>query len=85
MPFLVFMNSPDVPPNFVENAPGRYAVNTECIDCDLCRQEAPANFVRETQKGFSYVARQPRNEREEQQCRSAKATCPVNAISDDNS
>lgn len=77
--------STHAPQNFAENAPGRYAVNTECIDCDLCRQEAPANFVRELVKGFSYVALQPRDEIEEQQCRAALVTCPVNAITDNNS
>ncbi len=70
-----------VPAKFAENAPGRYSVNTECIDCDLCRQIAPANFVRETAKGHSYVAVQPENAREEAQCQEALEACPVDAIS----
>ncbi|MBI1765430.1 MAG: ferredoxin [Acidobacteria bacterium] len=69
-----------VPAKFVENAPGRYSVNTECIDCDLCRQIAPANFVRETAQGHSYVAHQPEIAREEAQCREALEACPVEAI-----
>ena len=69
-----------VPAKFAENAPGRYSVNIECIDCDLCRQIAPANFVREMSKGFSYVASQPADAREEAQCEEALATCPVDAI-----
>ena len=28
--------------------PGRYYVDTQCIDCDLCRETAPANFTRNT-------------------------------------
>ena len=68
------------PAKFAENAPGRYSVNVECIDCDLCRQLAPANFVREAAKGHSYVAEQPANAREEAQCLEALAACPVDAI-----
>jgi ferredoxin len=67
---------------FPENEPGRYSVNTECIDCDLCRQLAPANFTREATKGHSYVHQQPANKREEGQCREALETCPVEAIAD---
>jgi ferredoxin len=68
-----------------ENVPGRFSVNSECIDCDLCRQEAPANFTRETSKGYSFVNKQPVNAEEEQQCDAALKTCPVNAINDANS
>jgi ferredoxin len=63
-----------------ENVPGRYSVNTECIDCDLCRQTAPTNFAREKNKGYSYVSKQPANEQEERQCEAALKTCPVDAI-----
>lgn len=71
------------PAKFAENEPGRFSVNTECIDCDLCRQIAPANFVRESAKGHSYVAHQPANQLEEGQCREALETCPVDAIADE--
>ena len=72
-----------LPAKFEENAPGRYSVNTECIDCDLCRQSAPGNFVRETAKGHSYVAIQPENACEEAQCQEALEACPVDAIAAD--
>jgi ferredoxin len=68
------------PEKFPENEPGQYSVNTECIDCDLCRQIAPANFTREMTDGHSYVYQQPENARQEQQCREALETCPVGAI-----
>jgi ferredoxin len=70
------------PERLAENVPGRFCVNSECIDCDLCRQVAPANFAREAAKGYSFVYQQPANEREEQQCLEALATCPVGAIED---
>ncbi|NOT61433.1 MAG: ferredoxin [Acidobacteria bacterium] len=63
-----------------ENVSGRFSVNSECIDCDLCRQEAPANFTREKMKGYSYVSKQPANEAEQEQCEAALQTCPVDAI-----
>lgn len=62
-----------------ENAPGRFWVDESCIDCDLCRTTAPDNFQR-SQRGFSYVARQPADEREASDCKKALEDCPVQAI-----
>ncbi|PYQ62602.1 MAG: ferredoxin [Acidobacteria bacterium] len=42
-------------------AQGRYYVDSQCIDCDLCRETAPANFVRNDEQGFSYVFKQVRH------------------------
>jgi ferredoxin len=69
---------------FPENEPGRYAVNQECIDCDLCRQIAPKNFTRQMTKGHSYVYQQPETQQQEAQCQDAVATCPVAAIEANN-
>ncbi|WP_422929605.1 ferredoxin [Singulisphaera sp. PoT] len=66
-----------------ENLPGRYYVDVTCIDCDLCRETAPANFLREDSEGHSYVTRQPSTEAEEDACRAAMEECPVEAIGDD--
>lgn len=63
-----------------ENAPGRYFVDTQCIDCDVCRVTAPGNFQREEQKGYSYVLRQPAGPEEDAQCQEAMDCCPVEAI-----
>ena len=65
------------------NADGQFYVDTNCIDCDLCRQTAPDNFERNEDEGFSYVFKQPENEEEEQACRDALDECPVEAIGDD--
>jgi len=51
--------------------PGRYYVDSQCIDCDLCRETAPANFMRNETAGFSYVYKQP--ESKDQLCRMVKA------------
>ena len=66
-----------------ENTPGRYYVDEECIDCDLCREEAPDNFTRQEDEGYSYVYKQPENEEEEEMCKQAMDGCPVEAIGDD--
>ncbi len=63
-----------------ENTPGRFYVDRTCIDCELCRETAPGMFVRQDEKGYSFVIRQPRNAAEEAACRAALEECPVEAI-----
>ncbi len=66
-----------------DNVKGRFYVDEECIDCDLCRETAPDNFTRHDDGGYSYVYKQPENEDEEQQSREAMEGCPVEAIGED--
>lgn len=66
-----------------ENVPGRYYVDRTCIDCELCRETAPANFVRQDEGGYSYVIRQPAGAAEEAACLAALEECPVEAIGRD--
>jgi len=66
-----------------ENVPGRFYVDLTCIDCDLCRETAPANFVRQDDEGHSYVVRQPGSAAEEAACLAALEECPVEAIGND--
>jgi ferredoxin len=66
-----------------ENVAGPFYVDETCIDCDLCRETAPANFIRQDGGGYSYVVCQPRNPAEEAACLAAMEECPVEAISDD--
>lgn len=68
---------------YPENVPGKYYVDNQCIDCDLCRETAPNNFKRNEEGGFSYVFKQPENEEEVKQCEEAIANCPVEAIGSD--
>lgn len=65
------------------NVPGPWYVDSECIDCDLCRQAAPANFSRDTDEGYSYVSKQPEGDEELAQCTEALEECPVEAIGND--
>lgn len=63
-----------------ENVPGRYYVDTQCIDCDVCRDVAPENFTRHADGGYSFVYKQPETKEEERQCQEALEACPVEAI-----
>ena len=68
---------------YSDNVAGKYFVDTECIDCDLCRETAPRNFTREEDEGYSYVYKQPENDEELESCIEAMDGCPVEAIGDD--
>ena len=68
---------------YPDNVPGRYYVDRQCIDCDLCRETAPNNFSRNENGGYSYVSKQPASPDEQTQCQQAKTDCPVEAIGDD--
>ena len=66
-----------------ENARGSFYVDEQCIDCDVCRVTAPANFQRVEEKGYSYVFRQPVSAEEHAACEEAMDCCPVEAIGND--
>jgi ferredoxin len=63
--------------------PGPIYVDSQCIDCDLCRETAPDNFRRNDEAGFSYVFKQPETPEEEALCKEALDNCPVEAIGND--
>jgi len=65
------------------NVDGQFYVDSNCIDCDLCRQTAPDNFLRNEDDGYSYVSKQPESDEEQQACLDAMEECPVEAIGDD--
>ena len=73
----------DVANKFRQNVSGRFYVDDQCIDCDLCRETAPTNFARDPDGGHSFVHKQPENAEEEALCREAMEGCPVEAIGDD--
>ena len=66
-----------------ESVAGKFYVDSQCIDCDLCRETAPDNYARSDEEGYSYVYKQPGNEEEVALCMEALEGCPVEAIGDD--
>ncbi len=68
---------------YPENATGKFYVDDQCIDCDLCRQTAPKNFMRNAEKGYSYLSKPPETPEEEKRYVEAMQGCPVEAIGND--
>ena len=73
----------DAANKYPENIEGKFYVDDQCIDCDLCRETAPANFKRNDDGGHSFVYKQPESPEEEGLCNEAKEGCPVEAIGSD--
>lgn len=60
------------------NVCGNFFVDSTCINCDTCRQLAPASFVENGE--FSSVYHQPGGARELHQAYQALLACPVGSI-----
>ena len=60
---------------YEDNAAGKYYCDTECIDCDLCRETAPENFTRNDDGGYSSL-QTTGNEEEEAPCQVAGKVVP---------
>ena len=65
------------------NVAGKYYVDDQCIDCDLCREICPNCFGRDEDNGCSIVVKQPVDDDENTLCEEAMNSCRVGAIGDD--
>jgi ferredoxin len=81
--FKTTFHMADLANKYPENITGKFYVDDQCIDCDLCRETAPANFTRNDDGGHSYVFKQPESPDEENLCKEAMEGCPVEAIGSD--
>jgi glyoxylase-like metal-dependent hydrolase (beta-lactamase superfamily II)/ferredoxin len=61
-----------------ENVEGSFFVDSSCIDCDTCRQLAPATF--RDAGDYSCVHTQPRDATEERAALRALTACPTGSI-----
>ena len=68
---------------WADNVAGRFYIDMKCIDCDLCRETAPAFFTRNDEGGYSFVFKQPTTSEEIALCDEALAGCPVESIGHD--
>jgi ferredoxin len=68
---------------FIENIPGRFYVDKECIACDACVLAAPEHFGMHPEDGHAFVIKQPAAESDEAKCKEAMEGCPVEAIGND--
>jgi len=73
---------PDKNDKVKENVRGSFYVDTSCIDCDVCRDTAPENFMRSDENSYSFVYKQPETDEERALCDEAMCCCPVEAIGD---
>jgi ferredoxin len=64
------------------NAPGPYYVDSTCIGCEACVDEAPDNFQMDD-SNLAFVTKQPDSPEQKTSCLSALEACPVQAIGDD--
>src|SRR4051794_39996592 len=67
----------------LSNAPGKWYVDSTCIDCDLCRETAPGILARDDDAASSIVVRQPETESDERNAQEALDGCPTNSIGND--
>ncbi len=74
---------PDPDAKWPENVGGKFYVDDQCIDCDLCREIASDFFMRNEDGGYSYVYMQPEDQDGTDECLEALEGCPVEAIGDD--
>ena len=68
----------DVKKRLPANVAGNFFVDSTCIDCDTCRQLAPASF--EEVGDYSAVLRQPETDEQIHQAYQALLACPVGSI-----
>jgi glyoxylase-like metal-dependent hydrolase (beta-lactamase superfamily II)/ferredoxin len=61
-----------------ENVPGEFFVDSTCIDCDTCRQLAPAVFAEGAE--YAYVHQQPQSEADRRYALQALLSCPTGSI-----
>jgi glyoxylase-like metal-dependent hydrolase (beta-lactamase superfamily II)/ferredoxin len=68
----------NVKKSVLENVPGDFFVDSTCIDCDACRQIAPAVFGEAAETSF--VKAQPTTTVERRQAAQALLACPTGSI-----
>lgn len=66
-----------------DNAPGRYYVDSSCIDCDQCRSLAPEFFTRNEDTGLTIVTRQPESADDVARVEDVLTTCATGSIGND--
>ncbi len=63
-----------------DNIEGIFFVDSQCIACDACVEEAPNFFAMNDIDGHAYVFHQPNSDKAIEECINALELCPVNAM-----
>jgi ferredoxin len=67
----------------LNNIPGKYYVDANCINCALCYSSASEFFSQDEATGTAYVSKQPMTDVEMRLCEEILKSCPVQAIGND--
>ena len=70
----------DIHAKHIENVPGAFFTDDQCIFCQLCAETAPAVFKMTPDDDHAYVYRQPSTAEEADLAREALEGCPAEAI-----
>ncbi|MAS93999.1 MAG: hypothetical protein CMO55_12460 [Verrucomicrobiales bacterium] len=65
------------------NAPGKFYIDDQCTDCDLCREYAPDNIRRDDRYGHYYISKQPETRQEVAAVKQGIHACPMHAVQHD--
>jgi ferredoxin len=65
---------------YEDNISGPYFVDSSCIACDTCVGIAPKHFTLNALNDHAFICLQPKNQDEDDLCRKALTSCPVQAI-----
>ena len=65
-----------------ENVQGRFYVDSNCINCSICSEIAPDNFMTNHDLDYEYICKQPGNTKEKDLIAEAIDLCPSDAIKD---
>jgi ferredoxin len=65
-----------------QNVQGQFYVDSRCINCALCVEIAPNNFMTNQHQGYEYIYKQPDNKQEMALIAEAMVLCPSDAIQD---
>ena len=68
-----------------DNVPGKWYVDSECVPCNLCLEEAPdlIGFADDDDDGHAFFKKQPESEEDNKMALSAMEICPSEAIGND--
>ena len=66
-----------------ENAAGKWYVDTTCVPCHACVDEAPNLLQYSEDEDYVYFHRQPEGAEEEEAAEFALQSCPTEAIGKD--
>lgn len=79
----IFTTMANLADRVAQNVPGKFYVDTSCVDCDQCRVIAPDFFGRNEDDAMSFISRQPVTPEEVALVEEAIGACATESIGSD--